>query len=173
MRSYNLEVNGDDSPSASPPSCTWFAFSLLFSLSLYLAVIAPSYGNLPESIFYTSRIFFRLNFSPRDGRYGWLSGHRENATSNTGHTKKSVSFRVAKVDYWFHGRVFEQPCHVRRHRIALRRTAPRHAMPCHAMPCHAIPGASRRGIGNFSVPDPGLTAHALESNSKSAASRSS
>lgn len=119
-----------------PPSCTWFAFSLLFSLSLYLAVIAPSYGNLPESIFYTSRIFFRLNFSPRDGRYGWLSGHRENATSNTGHTKKSVSFRVAKVDYWFHGRVFEQPCHVRRHRIALRRTAPRHAMPCYAMPCY-------------------------------------
>lgn len=29
--------------------------------------------------------------------------------SNTERTKKSVSFRVAKVDYWFHGRVFEQP----------------------------------------------------------------
>lgn len=31
------------------------------SFSLYFAVIASSYGNLPESIFYTSRVFFSLN----------------------------------------------------------------------------------------------------------------
>lgn len=108
-------------PSASAPSLERGSLSRSCSFSLYFVVIASSYGNHPESIFYTSRVFFRLNFLSRDGRYGWLSERRENATSNTERTKKSVSFRVDKVDYWFHGRVFERP-----YRAAPCRAAPRH-----------------------------------------------
>jgi len=127
-------------PLLFPFSCTWFASSLLFSLSLYFAVIASSYGNLPESIFYMSCVFFRLNFSPQDGRYGWLSGRCENAMSNTERTKKSISFRVAKVDYWFHGRVrTAMPRKAPPYRATPRHATPHHAMPYHATPCYSMP----------------------------------
>jgi len=40
-----------------------FLIFILFSLSLYFTVIASSYGNLPENVFYMFRVLFCLSFS--------------------------------------------------------------------------------------------------------------